>query len=156
VTYATAGADRTQDVAVAAFDLALRPLFRERVGPGEKKADQFWPISAVDARTGLLWVCFYDTTGDQARKSAWFSCTTSRDGRTWSTPARASRASANSQVLWGDALISGYGDSGGWGGYPGLAVADGIAHPLWIDTRDLGGNQEEVFAGTLSAKSLGR
>ena len=156
VTYATAGADGTQDVAVAAFDPALKPLFRERVGPGEKKADQFWPISAVDARTGLLWACFYDTTGDGARKSAWFSCTTSRDGRKWSTPVRASQASANSQVLWADALISGYGDSGGWGGYPGLAVADGIAHPLWIDTRSLGGNQEEVFAGTLSAKSLGR
>jgi hypothetical protein len=156
VTYATPGADGTQDVAVAAFTSALRPLFRGRVGPGEKKADQFWPVSAIDARNGVLWVCYYDTTGDHARKSAWFSCTTSRDGRRWSTPVRASRSSANSQVLWADALISGFGDSGGWGGYPALTVADGVAHPLWIDTRSLGGNQEEVFSGTLSAKSLGQ
>ena len=156
ITYGTVGADGTQDVAVAAFDSALEPLFRGRVGPGKKKADQFWPVSAVDRRTGVLWVCFYDTTGDHEKKSAWFSCTTSRDGRRWSTPVRAARSSANSQVLWADALISGYGDSGGWGGYPGLAVADGVAHPLWIDTRDLGGNQEEVFGGTLSAKSLRR
>ena len=29
------------------------------------------------------------------------------------------------------------------------AAAKGVAHPLWIDTRDLGGNQEEVFAARL-------
>jgi hypothetical protein len=156
VTYATVGADESQDVATAVFNPALDPVYRGRVGPVKKKTDQFWPISAVDPRTGVLWACYYDTTGDQARKSAWFSCTTSRDGRRWTTPVRASRSSANAGVLWQDALISGYGDSGGYGGYPGLAVSDGVAHPLWIDTRSLGGNQEEVFGGTLSAKSIGQ
>ena len=156
VTYATVGADESQDVATAVFDPALDPVHRGRVGPVKRKTDQFWPISAVDPRTGVLWACYYDTTGDQARKSAWFSCTTSRDGRRWTTPVRASRSSANAGVLWQDALISGYGDSGGYGGYPGLAVSGGVAHPLWIDTRSLGGNQEEVFGGTLSAKSIGQ
>jgi hypothetical protein len=156
VTYATVGADESQNVAIAAFDSALKPLFRAPVGPVKKKTDQFWPISAVDPRTGVLWACYYDTTGDQARKSAWFSCTKSRDGRRWTTPVRAARSSANAGVLWQDAVISGYGDSGGYGGYPGLAVADGVAHPLWIDTRSLAGNQEEVFGGILSAKSRGQ
>ena len=156
VTYATVGSDKSQDVATAVFDSALAPVSLRRVGPPKKKTDQFWPISALDPRTGVLWVCYYDTAGDQARKSAWFSCTTSRDGRRWTTPVRAARSSANAGVLWQDALISGYGDSGGYGGYPGLAVGDGVAHPLWIDTRSLGGNQEEVFAGTLSAKSIGQ
>jgi len=30
-----------------------------------------------------------------------------------------------------------------------VIAARGVAHPLWVDTRDLGGNQEEIFAGTL-------
>jgi hypothetical protein len=36
-----------------------------------------------------------------------------------------------------------------------LAVADGVAHPFWIDTRSLGGNQEEVFGGILRARAGG-
>jgi hypothetical protein len=155
VTYATVDADQTQHVAIAVFNPALKPVFSGRVGPVKKKTDQFWPIAAVDPRTGLLWACYYDTTGDKARKSAWFSCTTSRDGRRWTTPVRAAADRANVGVLWADALISGYGDSGGYGGYPGLAVADGVAHPFWIDTRSLGGNQEEVFGGILRARAGG-
>ena len=153
VTYATVGADESQDVAAAAFDPALRLRSNVRIGPAKKKTDQFWPISAVDSRSGVLWACYYDTTGDKARKSAWFTCTTSRDGRHWTTPVRAARDRANVGVLWADAVISGYGDSGGWGGYPGLAVSKGVAHPLWIDTRSLGGNQEEVFGGILTARA---
>ena len=57
--------------------------------------------------------------------------------------------SANADTLWGDARIYGYGDNGGFGGYVSVAAAKGVAHPLWIDTRDLGGNQEEVFAARL-------
>jgi len=57
-------------------------------------------------------------------------------------------------VLWEDARIYGFGDNGGWGGYVGLTAANGKAHALWVDTRDLGGNQEEIFGGTLSARAL--
>ena len=155
VTYATTGANGTQDVAAAVFDPALQPLGRGLVGPPDKKkADQFWPVSALDARTGELWACYYDTNGDGGRKSAWFTCTTSRDGRRWSRPVRAAPAAANVGVLWEDARIYGFGDSGGYGGYGGLAVAGGVAHVLWIDTRNIGSNAEEVFGSRLSAKAL--
>ncbi len=149
VTYGVNGSDLTQNVAVAVFDPALSPLWRGPIGPAKKKADQFWPASAVDARTGKLWACFYDTTGDSDRRHAWFACTSSRDGRHWAKPVRATSPSANQGVLWEDARIFGYGDSGGYGGYVGVAAAGGHVYPLWIDTRDVGGNQEEVFGATL-------
>ncbi len=149
VTYGVNGSDLTQNVAVAVFDRALSPLWRGPIGPAKKKADQFWPASAVDARTGKLWACFYDTTGDSDRRHAWFACTSSRDGRHWAKPVRATSPSANQGVLWEDARIFGYGDSGGYGGYVGVAAAGGHVYPLWIDTRDVGGNQEEVFGATL-------
>jgi hypothetical protein len=149
VTYGVTGADLTQNVAVAVFDRSLHPLWRGPIGPVKKKTDQFWPASAVDASTGKLWACFYDTTGDSERRHAWFACTSSRDGRRWTKPVRATAPSANQGVLWEDARIFGYGDSGGYGGYVGVAAAGGLVHPLWIDTRDVGGNQEEVFGSTL-------
>jgi hypothetical protein len=148
VTYGVNGADLTQDVAVAVFDRSLRPVWGGAIRPVSKpkKADQFWPASTVDASTQKLWACYYDTTGDSNRRHAWFVCTSSRDGRTWSRPVRAAPASQNPIVLWEDARIYGYGDSGGWGGYVGVAAADRTVHPLWIDTRDIGGNREEIFA----------
>jgi len=149
VTYGVNGPDLTQDVAVAVFDRALRPVWRGPIGPVEKKADQFWPASTVDAATGKLWACYYDTTGDSQRQHAWFVCTSSRDGRTWAEPVRAASPSQNPGVLWEDARIAGYGDSGGYGGYVSVAAAHGAVHPLWIDTRDVGGNQEEVFASNI-------
>jgi hypothetical protein len=149
VTYGVNGADLTQDVAVAVFDRSLHPIWRGPIGPVKKKTDQFWPASAVDASTGKLWACFYDTTGDSERRHAWFACTSSRDGRRWTKPVRATAPSANQGVLWEDARIFGFGDSGGYGGYVGVAAAGGLVHPLWIDTRDVGGNQEEVFGSTL-------
>jgi hypothetical protein len=149
VTYGVNGADLTQDVAVAVFDRSLHPLWRGPIGPVKKKTDQFWPASAVDASTGKLWACFYDTTGDSERRHAWFACTSSRDGRRWTKPVRATAPSANQGVLWEDARIFGFGDSGGYGGYVGVAAAGGLVHPLWIDTRDVAGNQEEVFGSTL-------
>jgi hypothetical protein len=149
VTYATPGRDESQDVVAVVFDPSLQPLSRGLVGPNKKKTDQFWPTSTLDAKTGRLWACFYDTTGDSNRNHAWFVCTSSADGKRWSEPVRATSVSANQPVLWQDALIAGYGDSGGWGGYAGVAAAGGVAHPLWIDTRDVGGNQEEIFGSNL-------
>ena len=146
VTYGMNGADQTQDVAVAVFDRALRPVWRGPIGPVKKKADQFWPTSAVDVTTGKLWACYYDTTGDSARQHAWFVCASSADGRHWSDPVRVAATSASPAVLWEDATIGGFSDSAAYGGYPGVAAGGGIVHPLWIDTRDVGGNREEVFA----------
>jgi BNR repeat-like domain len=149
VTYGVNGADRTQDVAVAVFDRALRPVWRGPIGSVKKKADQFWPASAVDASTGKLWACYYDTTGDSQRQHAWFVCTSSRDGKNWAEPVRAAEPSQNPGVLWQDATIGGYADSAAYGGYPAVAAAGGVVHPLWIDTRDVGGNREEVFASNI-------
>jgi hypothetical protein len=42
-----------------------------------------------------------------------------------------------------------YGDVIGYGGMTSLAAAHGAVHPLWIDTRDLGGRKQEVFGATL-------
>jgi hypothetical protein len=149
VTYGVLGPDQTQNVAVAAFDMSLRPLSHGLIGPNKKKTDQFWPASTVDAKTGRLWACFYDTTGDSDRRHAWFVCTSSKNGKRWTTPVRTTSPSANQAVLWQDALIAGYGDSGGWGGYVDVAAAAGVAHPLWIDTRDVGGNQHEIFGSNV-------
>jgi hypothetical protein len=149
LTYGVNGADQTQDVAVGIFDSALRPVWHGPIAPGKKKADQFWPTSAVDVTTGRLWACFYDTTGDPGRTHAWFVCSSSATGRTWTRRVRATAPSANSDTLWEDARIFGFGDNGGWGGYVSVTAAGGVVHPLWVDTRDLGGNQEEIFSGTL-------
>jgi hypothetical protein len=149
VTYGVNGADLTHNVAVVVLDRALRPVWQGPIGSIKKKADQFWPTSAVDTRTGKLWACYYDTTGDSERKHAWFVCSSSRDGRTWSEPVRATGQSQNSFVLWEDARIAGFGDSGGFGGYVGVAAANGAAVPLWVDTHDVGGNQEEIFASVV-------
>ena len=149
LTYGVNGADQTEDVAVAVFDPALRPVWHGQIAPDKKKADQFWPTSAFDAKTGRLWACYYDTTGDSARQHAWFVCSSSANGRSWAPPVRVTPPSANADTLWEDARIYGYGDNGGFGGYVSVAAAKGVAHPLWIDTRDLGGNQEEVFAARL-------
>lgn len=149
VTYGVNGADTTHDVAIAVFDRALRPVWRGPIGPTRKKSDQFWPASSVDASTGKLWACYYDTSGDSQRQHAWYVCTSSSDGKNWTKPVRATAQSADQNVLWADALIYGFGDNGGFGGYAGVAAGGGAVHPLWIDTRDIGGNQEEVFASTI-------
>ncbi|HMC71668.1 MAG TPA: hypothetical protein VKJ07_21095, partial [Mycobacteriales bacterium] len=149
LTYGVNGADLTRNTAVAVFDRALQPVWRGPIAPGKKKADQFWPASTVDAKTGKLWACFYDTTGDPARQHAWFICSSSRNGRQWTMPVRVAGPSENSDTLWEDARIYGYGDNGGFGGYVAVTAHGGVVHPLWVDTRDIGGNQEEVFSATL-------
>ncbi len=143
---------RAQRVFVAVLDADLRELSRQRIAPPEgMKGDQFWPVSAVDSSTGELWACFYDTSGDPSRRQAWFACTVSRDGRHWARPVRASRVSSSTEVLWEDARIFGFLDKIGYGGYPGLAVSGGVAHPMWTDTRDLGGQKQEIFAARIAA-----
>ena len=148
VTYAGGVPYATNGVSVATLDPALNVLSRRRI-PARDNTAQFWPASAVDARTGRLWVCFYDTTGDPSRKQAWFSCAASRDGRRWTTPVRASSVSADPTVLWEDSRIYGFGDEIGYGGYTALVAARGVAHPFWIDTQDLNGKKQEIFTARI-------
>jgi hypothetical protein len=155
VTYASLAANRTWDVGVAVFDARLRQVWHGRIGPAEKRpADQFWPISAVDARTGELWACYYDTTGDSQRKQAWFLCSRSRDGQHWTVPVRVSRESADAFVLWADALRQGFGDEIAYGGYPGLAAAAGVAQPMWIDTRNATNQDQEIFTARIASAAV--
>ena len=157
VTYASLSPNQTWDVGIAVFDAKLRLLWRGRIGPAETKpADQFWPTSAVDAPTGELWACYYDTTGDSKRKQAWFLCSRSRDGRHWAEPVRVARQSEDAFVLWADAIRAGFGDQIAYGSYPGVAAAAGVAHPTWIDARDESNlDQEIVTARVPSAFGLG-
>jgi hypothetical protein len=155
VTYASLATNQTWDVGVAVFDAKLRPLWHGRIGPAEKKpADQFWPASAVDAQTGELWACFYDTTGDSQRKQAWFLCSRSADGRHWAAPVRVARHAEDAFVLWADAIRAGFGDEIAYGGYPGLAAAAGVAHPMWIDARDTSNLDQEIYAARLSSAAF--
>jgi hypothetical protein len=150
VTFARTGANGAEDVFVSAFDGALQPLagFPRRVNrpDGPVRSDQFWPASAVDQATGALWVCFYDTRGDPRRVKTFYSCTASTDGgRSWSRAVRAASVASNERQA---AAASGpYG--GEYGDYEGLAVANGVAHPIWTDSRRLSTRAEEIYTTAL-------
>ena len=151
------GTDFTGDqgASLTTFDSRLRPiagypvLRQHRVvtrAPGARLSDQFWAQSAVDRSDGSLWLCFYDTLGDQTRTKAYFSCARSQTGgRTWTRPVRV--ASAASDETRPGALQYGY--------YQGLAVADGVAHPMWTDTRQLSALKEEIYTTRVTLADLG-
>lgn len=140
------------NVVVHAFTRTLRPISLSksrgdgiaivRTAPGAHPA-RFWAQSAVDSSSGALWVCFYDTSEDPEAIRAAYSCTMSRDGgRSWATPIRA--ASVASDATQPGASPRAYGD------YEGLAVANGVAHPVWTDTRDLSTHAEEIYTTRLT------
>jgi hypothetical protein len=149
VTYGVGLPGQPQSVRAGVLDPALRPLWNGPVGPVDANADRFWPASRVDATTGRLWACYYDTSGDSSRARAWYTCTSSGDGRHWARPVRVARDAASPDVLWEDARVYSYGDVIGYGGTTSVAATHGSVHPLWIDTRDLGGRKQEVLGATL-------
>ena len=152
VTYTLTDFQGDKGIAVTVFDSRLRPIAGYPVAkkalliaptPASVNADQFWPASAVDPSTGTLWACFYDTRGDPKRTSAFFSCTFSTDGGArWAKPFHAASVAS-------DETQSGA-DSREYGDYEGLAVADGTAHPIWTDSRDLATRAEEIYTTTLT------
>jgi peptide/nickel transport system permease protein len=147
VTYGVGWPGEAQSVRSAVFDASLHRLSHAPVW-NSPQADQFWPASTLDS-SGRLWTCFYDTSGDKSRRRAWYSCASSRDGRRWSRPVRAAPDSSSPDVLWEDARVYVFGDLIGFGGATALAATHGGVHPFWIDTRNLGGNRQEVFSATL-------
>jgi hypothetical protein len=156
VTYAQTEFQGDQGTALTTFDPELRALagypvsgrgFALAPTPEGQDADQFWPQSAVDPSTGALWACFYDTRGDPRRTSAYYSCTVSTDGgRTWAPPVHAATVASDETQPGADPRE--YGD------YEGLAVANGVAHPIWTDSRDLGTLREEIYTTALSETDL--
>ncbi|HEX6701198.1 MAG TPA: sialidase family protein [Gaiellaceae bacterium] len=149
VTY-SAGV-RQLDVYAAVLDPLLRTRTALRqVNPadGPYGSDQFLPASAYDASTGRLWTCFYDTRLDRRRVRARYSCTASGDGGlTWTAPLPVA-AVASDEVHRPALSAFGFGD------YEGLAVAAGVAHPIWTDSRLLKSRGEEIFTTTLTAQDL--
>jgi hypothetical protein len=158
VSYARTHVTGVQGIFVTSFDSRLRVLGGSASSPPpvpvaappaatRPPPERFWPASAVDPSTGNLWVCFYDTTGDPNRKRVVYTCTVSRDGGgTWAKPVAA--ASLASDETGPDADARQYGD------YEGLAVANGVAHPIWTDSRDLATLREEIYTTALSEADL--
>jgi len=153
VVYAASGVrGRQLDVRARSFSRDLQPLGPYvRIHPADGKivSDQFQPVAAVDPRTGVVWACYYDTRGDRTRRSARFTCTASRDGgRTWAAPIAV--ASVRSDETRTPATRFQFGD------YQGVAVgSDGVAHPVWTDSRDLRSRGEEIYTTSLSAAVFG-
>ncbi len=160
VSYAKTGINGDAGVFVSVFDSQLRRLALGRDPeqgvevvpargsiPDPKRPDQFWPQSAVDPTSGALWVCFYDTWRDLTFRSAFYSCAISRDGGK-SFSRRVKAASVASDETQQGADRHEYGD------YEGLAVANGVAHPIWTDSRDLPTLQEEIYTTMLSEPDL--
>jgi hypothetical protein len=151
VSYTVIDFQGDKGVAVTVFDSRLRALagYPVRKDPllvapprASAHVDQFWPASAVDPSTGTLWICFYDTRGDPERRRAHFSCTVSRNGGTrWSPLFRAATVASDETQAGADTRE--YGD------YEGLTVADGVAHPIWTDSRELATRAEEIYTTTL-------
>jgi hypothetical protein len=142
--------------ALTTFDARLRPVsgfpFRGQhriVGrdPRDRHATQFWVQGAVDQSDGALWLCFYDTTGDPAQTLAYYSCSVSDNGgRSFAGPVRAATAPSNESLP--GARQFGY--------YQGVAVANGVAHPIWTDTRRLGTLAEEIYTARIRREDLAR
>jgi hypothetical protein len=147
VVYDDVGANRTPDVLVTALDRELRPLFRAQVNPPDKGAtQQFFPAAAVDASTGVIWACWYDTTFDPNAHRAWFTCAASRDGRTWTPPERAAADSAHVNDLYTDL-------QGSTGFAPSVVADRGVAHAFWIGVNRLDFTQN-IFTAALSERKF--
>jgi hypothetical protein len=156
VSYARTEFRGRQAAHVAVFDARLTPLLPDpdtregrAVAPASaaRGADQFWPQSAVDSTTGIVWMCFYDTLGDRERRRAFYSCTLSADGgRSWRRPLRAATVASDETQPRA---------TGHYGYYQGVAASGGVAHPIWTDTRDLTMFGEEIYTTRLTEADLG-
>jgi hypothetical protein len=102
---------------------------------------------AVDQSDGTLWLCFYDTAGDPSQTKAWFSCSVSADGgRSFAGPLRVAGASSDESLP--GARQFGY--------YQGVAAANGVAHPVWTDTRRLATLKEEIYTARVTKADFSR
>jgi hypothetical protein len=141
VVYDDVGANGTQDVFVTALDRDLKVLFRRTVNPEETAhTNQFFPASAVDATTGVLWACWYDTTFDPNAHRAWFTCSASRTGRTWGAPVRAAAEPTYAADLYRISATHGL--------EPAIVARDGRAHVFWTDGR-IAANEFDVFTAAI-------
>jgi hypothetical protein len=137
VVYADAGANRTFDINAAVLDRDLKPLTRVEVNPKDTSAtQQLFPAAALDPVTGIAWACWFDTTFDPHGHRAWFTCSASRTGRTWSPPLAASSAPTAPPDLFGAAAKLGF--------TPDVVARAGVAHAFWPDGRIID-NSFDIF-----------
>jgi hypothetical protein len=138
---------------LTAFDPDGSKLFTTAIGAARLARDDFNATVAVDQSTGVVWICFYRTGSGSKRHLATYSCTTSRDGgRTWTAPIATATVPSDESVH--GAFTTPTGVDSGFASYEGLAVADGVAHPIWTDTRDLRRLREEIYTTQLAARKL--
>jgi hypothetical protein len=131
-------------VYVSALDRSLGPLFRVRVNPPDRdRANQSLPAAAVDATTGVLWACWYDTTFDRRGHRVWFTCSASRDGRTWAAPERAAARPLTSDALF---LVRN-------GIFPAVTARAGVAHAFWPDLRMVD-RELDVYTASLPERAV--
>jgi hypothetical protein len=136
-----------QDVFVRPFDGALVALAASHlVHPADVNRDEFLPASAVD-EAGRVWACFYDTAADASRRSVQYSCTASVDGGATWAPVRPIASVPSNETPRAASPFQ-------FGDYEGLAVAGGVAHPIWTDARDLVTRGEEIYTAPLTAAEL--
>jgi hypothetical protein len=146
IVWGDGGANGAGDVFAALLDRSLRPLARVQVNPpdGTSATQQILPVAAVDASTGVLWACWYDTTFDPHAHRTWFTCSASRNGRVWTAPERAASEPTDTDSLLVHARHNGF--------YPALAAAGGEAHPLWIDGRRYS-LEDELFTAAIHERA---
>jgi hypothetical protein len=99
---------------------------------GQAQTDQFWQWAAF-SKSGKLAVSYFDRQygHDETTGSSDISLSASTDLATFATQ-RVTTSSMPVPTQFPDAQ----GNSLFYGDYSGLSVGDGIAHPLWMDTRE--------------------
>jgi hypothetical protein len=144
VVYDDVGVNGTQDVFLSELDESLRPALRARVTPVDRGlTQQYLPAATVDATDGTIWVCWYDTTFDPKAHRSWFTCSASKDGRTWAPPQRAAAVPSLTADVGAIAAAPGL--------YPSVVADDGAAHAFWADTRT---NVEGIYTVGLREQKL--
>jgi hypothetical protein len=136
-----------REISVTAFTPKLgRLLTRQIALPHARRArDEFNPALAVDQSSGTVWLCFYLTGASAQRALATYSCTTSRDGGSrWGAIRAVATVPSNEAQAGGFRTPSGVDNE--YASYEGLAVQDGVAHPVWTDTRNLRRLREEIYS----------
>jgi hypothetical protein len=153
LTYTGTNFTGDEGASLSTFDSALRPVAgypathqHRLIAPQARRADEFWVQSALDSSDGALWICFYDTNGDPTLKKVRYSCTVSRNGgQSWSRTVRAASVFSNETQK---------GATFEYGFYQGVAASQGIAHPIWTDTRRLATLNEEIYTARLSERAM--
>lgn len=104
--------------------------------------DAWEPAVAVDQSSGLVTLAWYDRRDDAGNKLYRVYYTQSADGGQTFLPNQVGLTTAASDPTL---------DCNATGDYMGLAASDGVAHPVWSDTRN-GINQ--IFAATVNEWTL--